>query len=97
MLTLNAQNAVVETMPPSISNMSISGGGLTNACIQTELTTSSMEWQPYTYHMHYPVYVCQDKTKKAIEILKALQADKTIEVKSVTKFIGLVEQIAGLL
>ncbi len=53
---------------------------------------------PYqTQWYSYPVYVCSDKTAKAIEILKALQADKILEVKSVPKFIELVEKISGIL
>jgi hypothetical protein len=45
----------------------------------------------------HPVYVCTDKTKKAIDVLKALEASKLIKCQSVPKFIALVEQIAGLL
>ena len=72
------------------------GGSLTNGT----LTASSYQTFPSTQTIwwgNYPVYVCHDKTKKAIEILKALQADKQIECKSVPKFIELVEKIAGLL
>lgn len=47
--------------------------------------------------MSYPIYVCTDKTAKAIEILKKLQADKVIDVKSVNRFIQLVEDIAAIL
>lgn len=54
-------------------------------------TSSTIYWQSY------PVYVCTDKTKKAIEILKTLQADKLLECKSVGRFIELVEKIAALL
>jgi hypothetical protein len=41
--------------------------------------------------------VTSDKTAKAIEILKTLQDEKLIDVKSVPKFIALVEKIKGLL
>jgi hypothetical protein len=54
-------------------------------------------WQPYTYWGPYPVYVCTDKTKKAIEVLKALQAEKLLKCDSVPRFIQLVDKIAGLL
>ena len=57
-------------------------------------------WPNATQTIHwnsYPVYVCSDKTKKAIEILKALQAEKQIECKSVPRFIELVEKIASIL
>lgn len=55
------------------------------------------DWQPYTFWNSYPVYVCTDKTKKAIEVLKALQADKVLTCNSVPRFIELVEKISGLL
>lgn len=61
-------------------------GGLWNGC------------SPYqTVWQSYPVYICTDKTKKAIDILKQLQDDKVLEVRSVNKFIDLVEKIANLL
>jgi hypothetical protein len=44
-----------------------------------------------------PVYVYTDKTAKAIELLKKLQTEKWIDVKSVPQFIQLVEQISGIL
>jgi hypothetical protein len=53
-------------------------------------------WQP-VYWNSYPVYVCTDKTKKAIEVLKALQAEKLLQCESVPRFIELVEKISGLL
>jgi hypothetical protein len=49
------------------------------------------------YWNSYPVYVCTDKTAKAIEILKCLEKNKKIKCDSVPKFIELVEQIAGIL
>lgn len=48
-------------------------------------------------YQSYPIYVCTDKTKKAIEVLKALQAENLLECKSVSKFIELVEKISNLL
>lgn len=51
----------------------------------------------YTVWNSYPVYVCTDKTAKAIEILKTLQAEKLIECKSIPEFIELIEKISGLL
>ena len=62
-----------------------------------DISTTGLSQPPLYWYESYPVYVCTDKTKKAIEILKALQADKQIECKSVPKFIELVEKIAGLL
>ena len=49
------------------------------------------------YWNSYPVYVCSDKTAKAIEILKKLQAEKVVDVKSVPRFIELVEEIGKIL
>lgn len=50
----------------------------------------------YGYWNSYPVYICHDKTKKAIEVLKALEADG-LKVQSVKKFIELVEKISAVL
>lgn len=52
---------------------------------------------PVTYWNNYPIYIKEDKTDKAIKILQALQKEKMIEVKSVTRFVELVEKIKGLL
>jgi hypothetical protein len=53
--------------------------------------------QQTVYWNNYPVYVCTDKTKKAIEVLKALQAEKILKCESVPRFIALVEKISALL
>jgi len=53
-------------------------------------------YQPL-YWNSYPIYVCTDKTAKAIAVLKALEADGVTKITSVSKFIALVEKIAGLL
>lgn len=72
------------------------GQTYTPGSISFDTTTSW--WPPYTtYWGPYPVYVCTDKTKKAIEVLKALQAEKLLKCDSVPRFIQLVEKIAGLL
>lgn len=54
-------------------------------------------WPHTTYWMNYPVYICTDKTKKAIEVLKALQAEKLLTCNSVPRFIELVEKISQIL
>ncbi len=54
-------------------------------------------WYPTTYWQTYPVYVYTDKTKKAIEVLKALQEEKLLKCDSVSRFIALVEKISELL
>jgi hypothetical protein len=58
--------------------------------------TTYYDLQPI-YWQQYPVYVCTDKTKKAIEVLKALQADKLLTCNSVARFIELVEKISNIL
>ncbi len=72
---------------------------------QTITTTGAGESIDWAYHNAnncvqwntYPVYVCTDKTKKAIDILKALQSEKQIDCKSVPQFIRLIEKIAEIL
>jgi hypothetical protein len=74
-------------------------GTYTNGLGQTGYwpETTGVIYSPYYYYGNYPVYVCTDKTKKAIDILKHLQAKKKIRCDDVDKFIALVEEIAGLL
>jgi hypothetical protein len=50
-----------------------------------------------TYWNGWQVYTHTDRTAKAIQILKLLQAEKLIEVNSVPRFIELVEKIAASL
>ncbi len=63
-------------------------------------TVTTTDW-PYSnqtvWWNGYPVHVYSDKTAKSIEILKKLQAEKVIDVKSVPRFIALVEQISAIL
>lgn len=63
---------------------------------ETILASYGIQTMPYSYYNSWPVYVCTDKTKKAIDVLKALEADG-LKVTSVTKFIALVEKIAAIL
>jgi hypothetical protein len=49
------------------------------------------------YWNSWPVYICTDRTKKAIEVLKHLESKKLIRVTSVKKFIELVERISNIL
>ncbi len=73
---------------------------MTTACYPNDQTTgtgSILNCYTPIYWNSYPVYVCTDKTKKAIDILKALQAEKMIKCDSVPRFIGLVEKISNLL
>ena len=86
------QETPVTTMTTGGTIDSLTGGALyqTTNCYQPWPTQT-------TYWLTYPVYVCSDRTKKAIDVLKALQADKVLECKSVPRFIALVEKIALLL
>lgn len=75
------------------------GGSITGtsigSCGDWPLTTGY--YHAPIYWNNYPVYICTDKTKKAIEVLKALQAEKMLTCNSVPRFIELVDKIAGLL
>jgi hypothetical protein len=44
----------------------------------------------------YPIYITRDSTAKAIAILKKLQDEKVLEIKSVPRFIELVDLITAL-
>ena len=92
----------------SIVEMPIPDGTYTGGTTQTVTAnncflTGNYYYWPYNsdtqtvYWNSYPVYVCSDKTKKAIEILKTLQAEKKIRCDSVPKFIELVDKIAAIL
>lgn len=77
---------------------SITENSIAGSCIPYGTGNYPYTWPYQTiYWQSYPVYVCTDKTKKAIDILKALQAEKLLECKSVPRFIELVDKIAGLL
>jgi hypothetical protein len=94
---LQLQNQAIQEYPNTYGGTSDDAYGLTAG----SLPVGNAYW-PYPstqmiWWNQYPVYVCTDKTKKAIEILKALQADKQLECKSVRKFIELIEKISGLL
>ncbi len=94
---LQLMNETIQEIPTTLTTtgtFTANGIGQTN-CNEWPLTTNAF-YQPY-YWMNYPVYVCTDKTKKAIDILKHLQAKKKIRCDDVEKFITLVEEIAGLL
>jgi hypothetical protein len=82
----------------TVANMAVVNGG---SSWTGDVITSDQLGTTYAYPIAawngYPVYIRTDKTKKAIDILKALEADKTLKVASVPKFIALVEKIADLL
>jgi len=92
------------TITESVSNNMMvqsgaAGGSLSSGYIQGSggLSTSGCYWNYPIYWQSYPVYACSDKTKKAIEVLKALQAEKLLKCDSVPRFIELVEKISNLL
>ncbi len=98
---LQEVNGCIQEADMPISNVTLTTTGGNSACypsITTGNTITIGPWyQPYTWYQSYPVYVCTDKTRKAIDILKMLEADKVVKVTSVPKFIALVEKIAGVL
>ena len=91
-------NAIVETTLTTTANTAqwdglTSGGSGAGGYSSPNLNC----WPQTTYYWNsYPVYICTDKTRKAIEVLKALEEDG-LKVQSVPKFIKLVEKIAGIL
>ncbi len=90
-------SCIVEGGPLTTSGIESGGfSGLATTTIGGCYTEPS--WRTYnTLWQSYPVYVCTDKTAKSIEILKKLQSEKVIDVKSVPRFIALVEQISAIL
>jgi hypothetical protein len=102
MLQMNdAQTALVETSSSVVANAMTTTptftttNGLSNGWVQNTGLLNPTVWYNVSWS-NYAVYVCTDKTKKAIEVLKALEADG-LKVQSVPKFIKLVEKIAGIL
>ncbi len=71
--------------------------GLNGSGSASSITLGGSCYQPYTYWGNYPVYVNDDKTKKAISVLQKLMDEKVIECRSVPKFIELVEKISKLI
>ena len=57
----------------------------------------ALNWQLFNGYSSWPVYITTDKTAKAIEVLKILQREKLLDLKSVPMFIKTVEQIAKAL
>lgn len=82
----------------SVSSNSLSSG---LQSIGSLTTTGCAEWKyipsTNTYWNSYPIYVTTDRTEKAINVLKKLEEEKVIEVKSVKRFIELVEKIKQLI
>ena len=69
---------IVEDLPDMPKTLTGVNCVQTGGYVPVTATTVYPEWASNTtlWWSNYPVYVCTDKTKKAIEILKALQADK---------------------
>lgn len=89
--------AITETIYSGTGVVSMTVGSSMAGLAQASNCLEYNGWPYQTYWQHYPVYVCLDKTKKAIEVLKALQAEKLLKCDSVPRFIELVEKISGLL
>lgn len=95
-MMLTFENGAIQETPMPVMNTKITGGTLTSGVYQT--SNCYQPWpQDTTYWLNYPVYVCSDRTKKAIDVLKALQAEKILKCDSVPRFIELVEKISQLL
>lgn len=98
-----ANGTITETAAQNAMAMTAGASGSIHngSCVGGSLTTGSTYGGGYTnypiYWQSYPIYICSDKTKKAIEVLKALQAEKLLKCESVPRFIELVEKISGLL
>lgn len=98
MLQIQESGSIYESLTQTLTTGGIgSPTDYTVPATTTGLSNCVQYWPYQTYWGSYPVYVCTDKTKKAIEILKALQAEKLIKCDSVPRFIALVEKISGLL
>jgi hypothetical protein len=101
-----ANGSVVEEAP-SMAAGTLTGGGLIANMDGINNNGATFSFFPdcpaqvqYIYQtvwQGYPVYVCHDKTAKAIQVLKQLEEDRILKVNSVKKFIELVEKIAGIL
>lgn len=93
--------AVLQESTNGIYEISTTGGYVpTTTSVDLGFIQTTGQWWPNSntvYWNNYPVYVTTDKTKKAIEVLKALQAEKLLDCKSVPRFIELVEKISGIL
>lgn len=88
--------AGMQSMTVSSHNQMSTGAYVGDYQYQPPLSNTYWPYQT-VYWNSYPVYICQDKTKKAIEVLKALQAEKLLKCESVPRFISLVEMISALL
>ncbi len=100
MLEFNDGKIIELSTAPTFSGMSADSFTAGSTMVVGNVTNCFPDYSyPYnqTIWQSYPVYVCTDKTAKAIEILKSLQADKAINVTSVPKFIEMVEKISKIL
>lgn len=52
---------------------------------------------PYVWVNSFPVYICSDKTRKAIEVVKVMHTEKQMAAMSASKFMELVEKISAIL
>jgi hypothetical protein len=102
---LQVSDGAIREVPPDVLGVTVLTGDCSptysaayaNHSIVGCIQTTNSYYQPYTTWYGYPVYACTDKTKKAIEVLKTLQAEKLLKCDSVPRFIALVEKISALL
>lgn len=95
---LTASNgAIYET-----ASMATTGAMTKAGAVQMTQAMNCVDYGQYTVPYYqwggYQVYVCHDKTKKAIEVLKCLQREKLVKkIEDVDGFIAMVEKIAAIL
>jgi hypothetical protein len=83
---------------PFVGNVSVTGVSNCSTVLGGGYDNHFGVWPATNYAWStYPIYVCTDKTAKAIQVLKQLEADKAIELKSVKRFVEMVEKIAAIL
>lgn len=91
---LTASNgAIYEATPTNVGATTYGGAMQAGNCIDYGQYTA-----PYYQWGGYPVFVCHNKTKKAIEVLKCLQREKLVKkIEDVDGFIEMVDKIAAIL
>ncbi len=92
---LQELNGCIQETATAGAVLTVTGGA--NGVGQYSNCADYGQYHYQTYWNTYPVYICTDKTAKAIQIVKLMQAEKLIDLKSVPKFIDLVEKIVKAL
>ena len=90
---MNYTNAIAE-VNSTLTTTALGANGCNTTAYNSPWQYGTLQYGTY---QTYPIYITSDKTAKAIDILKMLQAEKVIDVKSVPRFIELVEKIKAAL